>query len=96
MGALARKPPERLNMFTTLKKLLTVAIAAGTLATGSLAVATPAAAKGFHFKHGHGHHGHHHGHWHFKKFYGYYGGYNPCYWVHKPWGLVKVCPSYYY
>ena len=25
-----------------------------------------------------------------------YGSYSPCYWVHKPWGLVKVCPSHYY
>ena len=86
-------------MFTTFKKLLTVAIAAGALSIGSFA---PAAAKGGHgHGHGHGHHGHHHhghhhhGHWHFKKFYGY-GSYSPCYWVHKPWGLVKVCPSHYY
>jgi hypothetical protein len=86
-------------MFNTAKKLLTVAIAVSALATGSLAVTGEALAKGkgFHFG---GHHGHHkhwgHG-WHFKRHYGYYGyGYNPCYWVKKPWGLVKVCPSYYY
>jgi hypothetical protein len=86
-------------MFITLKKLLTVAIAAGTLATGSLAVTGEALAggKGFHFGGHHKFHGGHWGHgWHHKKFYGYYGGYSPCYWAHKPWGLVKICPSYYY
>ena len=84
-------------MFTSAKKFLTVAIAVASLATGSLAVTGEALAKGgkggFHFGGGH-HHGHHHGHRHFRHF-GYYGGYNPCYWVHKPWGLVKICPSYY-
>jgi hypothetical protein len=88
-------------MFTSAKKLLTVAIAAASLATGSLAVTGEALAKGKHFGGGHFHGGHHkfHGHgWHFKRHFGFYGGGygSPCYWVHKPWGLVKVCPSYYY
>lgn len=83
-------------MFTSAKKLLTIALAATALATGSLAMSGEALAKGkFHFHGGHKwHHGHGH-HWGFKKFYGYYGGYSPCYWAHKPWGLVKICPSYY-
>jgi hypothetical protein len=86
-------------MFTSAKKFLTVAIAAASLATGSLAVTGEALAGGKHFGGGfHKHHGgHHHGHGHFRRHFGFYGhGYNPCYWVHKPWGLVKVCPSYYY
>jgi hypothetical protein len=87
-------------MFTSAKKFLTVAIAAAALATGSLAVTGEALAGGKHFGGGHKFHGggHHkfHGHWGFKRHFGYYGGYSPCYWVHKPWGLVKVCPSYYY
>ena len=88
-------------MFTSAKKLLTVAIAAASLATGSLAVTGEALAGGKHFGGGHKFHGHKfhghkfHGHFGFKRHFGYYG-YNPCYWVHKPWGLVKVCPSYYY
>ncbi len=82
-------------MFANLKKLLTVALAAGALATGTLAVTGEASARGFHGgRHFHGGHHGHHGHWHFKRFYGFYN-YNPCYWVRKPWGLVKVCPSYY-
>jgi hypothetical protein len=88
-------------MFTSAKKILTVAIAAAALATGSLAVTGEALAGGKHFGGGfhkfHGGHHHGHGHRHFRRHFGFYGhGYSPCYWVHKPWGLVKVCPSHYY
>ncbi|MCZ7661356.1 MAG: hypothetical protein M5U07_27690 [Xanthobacteraceae bacterium] len=86
-------------MMTSAKKLLTVAIAAASLATGSLALSGEALAKGGKFHGGfHKFHGHKwHGHWKFKRHFGHYGyGYGHCYFVKKPWGLVKVCPSYYY
>jgi hypothetical protein len=82
----------------TMKKFLTVALAAAALSLGSLAVTGEASAKGFKGgMHGHGHH-HGHRHWgHWRGGYGHYGyGYSPCYWVFKPYyGKVKVCASIY-
>jgi hypothetical protein len=84
---------------TKSKSLLAIALAASTLAIGSLATAGEAEAKswkggwkgGHHFKwHGHRWHGRHY----FAKHYNFY---QPCYFVKKPWGqLVKVCPHYRY
>jgi opacity protein-like surface antigen len=77
-----------------MKKYLMIAVAAVALSLGSLATSGEASAKGFKG----GFHGGHHGHrWHGHRWYGSYGYYNysPCYWVHRPWGPVKVCPSYY-
>jgi hypothetical protein len=88
------------------KSILTIAIAAATIAVGSLATTGEASARkgGFHGGrhggfHGHFHRGHRwHGHrWH-KRFYfapAYYGYANPCYFARKPSGrVVKVCPVY--
>jgi len=92
------------------KSILTIAIAAATIAVGSLATTGEASAKkGFHGGrhggfHGHFHRGHRWGHrwhghrWH-KRFYyaapAYYGYANPCYFARKPSGrVVKVCPVY--
>lgn len=83
------------------KSFLIIAIAAATIAVGSLATTGEASAKkGFHGgKHG-GWHGHfHRGHrWHGYRWSGY-GYYAPayyalqCYFVRKPSGdVVKVCP----
>jgi len=84
------------------KSILTIAIAAATIAVGSLAATGEASARkgGFHGgKHG-GFHGHfHRGHrWHGYRWSGY-GYYGPayyalhCYFVRKPSGdVVKVCP----
>jgi hypothetical protein len=91
-----------------IKSILTIAIAAATIAVGSLAGTGEASAKRgyhggkhghFHGHRGHGHrwHGHRwHGHrWHGRYFYApvAYGAYDPCYFARKPSGrVVKVCP----
>jgi hypothetical protein len=89
------------------RSFLTIAIAAATIAVGSLATTGEASAKkgGFHRHggfHGHFHRGHRghrwHGHrWHKRFYYGraHYGYANPCYFARKPSGrLVKICPVY--
>ena len=39
---------------------------------------------------------HMHGHWGYGGFYNYGVGFYPsCYFVTKPWGVVKVCPDNY-
>jgi len=80
---------------TTTKKLLTLALAASTIAIGSVGVTSEASAKGMK--------GHHHGwfghRWYGQNFYNTYYDYDvsPCYFVRKRHGkIIKICPEYFY
>ena len=84
-------------MRSKLKMILTATVAAVAVTGGSLALTTPALAKGrhgHHHHHRHHHHGHHHGHHHFR----HWGAYSAVVvdsscswrWVKTKWGLKKI------
>jgi hypothetical protein len=76
----------------TIRKALALALTTGALAT--VAATGGAFAHDGHFG-GYGHYGHY-GHWGYGHFYNYGVGFYPsCYFVTKPWGVVKVCPESY-
>jgi hypothetical protein len=76
----------------TIKKIAVLALATGALM--AVAATGNASAHEGHFGGWHGEYGHY-GHWGYGRFHdfgvGYYGS---CYFVTKPWGIVKVCPEY--
>ncbi len=47
-----------------------------------------------HRHYGYRHYGYRYGYRYYGKRYYRYGDYGDCYWVGKPWGYVKVCPSF--
>jgi hypothetical protein len=84
----------------TMKKYLTIAVAAAALAIGSLSLTTDASARGGHGgghgghgggqgMRGHGGHGHH-GHWR-HRYWGYGYGYASSCWVYGPRGPIWIC-----
>ena len=77
----------------TIRKALALALTTGALAT--VAATGNAFAHDGHFGGWHSGYGHY-GHWGYGRFYDYGVGFYPsCYFVNKPWGVVKVCPDSY-
>ena len=77
----------------TIRKALALALTTGALAT--VAATGNAFAHDGHFGGWRGGYGHY-GHWGYGRFYDYGVSFYPsCYFVTKPWGVVKVCPESY-
>jgi hypothetical protein len=98
LSSLRRHQQERLMSTQLMKKLVAVSLAAAVL-TGGAVTANAKPGFGWHgydHDHGWGYGYGFGGHWYHNYYGGYYGDYyGGCYWVSRPWGLVKVCPGVY-
>jgi hypothetical protein len=94
-------------MTSIVRKSLIAIAAIATLGSAALVSSDDALARGGRGGGGHGgghygrHYGSHYGYRHngyryYGRYYRFarYGYYGDCYWVWKPWGYVKICPSY--